>query len=48
VLPLTVPEIGISSTAIRRRVAEATSIRYWVPEPVAAYVNDRGLYQALA
>lgn len=44
-LLLTVPEIGISSTAIRQRVAEAKSIRYWVPEPVAGYINAHGLYR---
>lgn len=45
VLLLTVPEIGVSSTAIRKRVAEAKSVRYWVPEPVAEYITNHGLYR---
>lgn len=45
VLLLTVPEIGISSTAIRQRVAEAKSIRYWVPEAVAMHISEHGLYR---
>ena len=44
VLPLAVPEIGISSTAIRARVAEAKPIRYWVPEDVATLITAKGLY----
>ena len=37
--------IGISSTEIRRRVAEGGSIRYLVPLPVEDYIHRRGLYQ---
>lgn len=44
VLPLAVPEIGISSTTIRARVADAKSIRYWVPEAVAELISEKGLY----
>lgn len=36
--------IGISSTAIRRRVAEGRSIRHRVPPGVAAHIRRRGLY----
>ncbi len=45
VLLLTIPEIGISSTAIRQRVFQGQSIRYWVTEPVAEYIAKRGLYR---
>jgi len=38
------PLVDISSTEIRRRVAEGRSIRYLTPEPVIDYVNDGGLY----
>lgn len=40
------PEIGVSSTAIRRRVAAGRPIRYLVPDPVAALIAERGLYRA--
>jgi nicotinate-nucleotide adenylyltransferase len=39
-----VPALEISSTTLRRRVAEGRSIRYWVPPGVEAYVAERGLY----
>jgi nicotinate-nucleotide adenylyltransferase len=39
------PEIGISSTEIRRRVAAGLSIRYWTPRAVEMYVHTHGLFQ---
>ncbi len=39
-----VPALAISSTDIRRRVADRRPIRYLVPEAVAAYVHKRHLY----
>ena len=44
VLPLPVPEIGVSSTAVRQRMGEGKTIRYWVPDAVADYITDHGLY----
>lgn len=40
------PELGVSSTRIRRMVAAGRSIRYLVPEPVREFVEERGLYSA--
>ncbi len=41
---VTVPQIEISSTAIRRRVGEGKSIRYLVPRPVEEFIRDKKLY----
>jgi nicotinate-nucleotide adenylyltransferase len=43
VLPTT--PVEASSTAVRARVAAGKSIRCWVPDPVADYVEERGLYR---
>jgi nicotinate-nucleotide adenylyltransferase len=39
------PRIDISSSAIRRRVAEGRPIRYLVPDRVAAAISEQGLYR---
>lgn len=39
------PEIGVSSTRIRRRIAQRRPVRYLVPDPVAALIAERGLYR---
>ena len=46
ILPLEIPLLAISSTEIRRRVAEGRSIRYLVPPPVAQYIEKKRLYMA--
>lgn len=40
-----VPQVDISSSDIRRRVAEGRSIRYLVPGMVASYIERYGLYR---
>ena len=39
------PEIDISATGIRRRLAESRSIRYQTPRAVEAYIEMHGLYR---
>jgi nicotinate-nucleotide adenylyltransferase len=41
---LEMPQIEISATRIRARVAAGQSLRYWVPEAVGRYIQDNGLY----
>ncbi len=40
-----VPALAISSTDLRRRVAERRPIRYLTPEPVVAYIEKHRLYR---
>ncbi|MHC5112203.1 MAG: nicotinate-nucleotide adenylyltransferase [Planctomycetota bacterium] len=42
---LRTPAIDISSTQIRHRVATSQSVRYLVPDAVATYIAERGLYR---
>lgn len=41
-----ISELDISSTDIRNRINEERTIRYLLPEPVAAYIESEGLYKA--
>ncbi len=40
------PEIGVSSTGIRRRVASGRPIHHLVPDAVVDFIDERGLYRA--
>lgn len=40
-----VPLLDISSTEIRRRVRTGASVRFWVPDAVAHYIETHGLYR---
>jgi nicotinate-nucleotide adenylyltransferase len=40
------PEIDVSSTEIRERIAAGRPVRYLVPDPVAGLIGERGLYRA--
>lgn len=46
ILTLRIPNIGISSTDIRRRVKDKRSIHYLVPNPVEQYIMKKGLYRS--
>ena len=39
------PHIRLSASEIRERAASGRSVRYLVPDAVAAYISDHGLYQ---
>jgi nicotinate-nucleotide adenylyltransferase len=42
------PRIGVSSSFIRRRASQGLPIRYYVPDTVADYISEHGLYGAPA
>lgn len=42
---VTVSNLDISSTKIRKRIQMKQSVRYLVPDLVAAYIVEKGLYQ---
>lgn len=48
VVAIHLPEIDISSTDIRRRAAQGLPITHLVPEEVAGYIEERGLYRDCA
>ena len=46
VVVLEMPVMQVSSSLIRRRVADGKPIRYLVPDRVEEYIRDRDLYGA--
>lgn len=44
IMPIDAPQLAISSTLIRERVAQDLPIRYLVPDDVADYISAEGLY----
>jgi len=44
---LNLPEIDISASKIRNRVAQGLPIEHLVPEPVAKYIREHGLYATI-
>ena len=40
------PRVDVSSSLVRRRVAEGRPIRWLVPDAVAAAIAERGLYRS--
>ncbi len=39
-----IPQIEVSSSQIRRRIRNGSTIRYLVPGPVMNYIREQGLY----
>lgn len=39
------PIIELSSTAVRERIAQGLSVRYYVPDEVLGYIERKGLYR---
>jgi nicotinate-nucleotide adenylyltransferase len=41
---LEMPQFGVSSSAVRERAAEGRPLRYLVPESVARFIEEKGIY----
>lgn len=41
---LEMPQFGVSSSAVRARAAAGRPLRYLVPEPVARFIAEKGIY----
>jgi nicotinate-nucleotide adenylyltransferase len=42
---LEMPHFGVSSSAVRERAKQGRPLRYLVPEPVARFIEEKGLYR---
>jgi nicotinate-nucleotide adenylyltransferase len=42
---LEMPEFGVSSSIVRERAAAGRPLRYLVPEPVARFIEEKGVYR---
>ena len=42
---LEMPQFGVSSSAVRERARQGRPLRYLVPQPVAAYIEEKGIYR---
>jgi nicotinate-nucleotide adenylyltransferase len=42
---LEMPQFGVSSSAVRERAAQGRPLRYLVPEPVARFIEEKGIYR---
>jgi nicotinate-nucleotide adenylyltransferase len=42
---LEMPEFGVSSSVVRERAAAGRPLRYLVPESVARFIEEKGIYQ---
>jgi nicotinate-nucleotide adenylyltransferase len=42
---LEMPQFGVSSSVVRERAGQGRPLRYLVPEPVARFIEERGIYR---
>jgi nicotinate-nucleotide adenylyltransferase len=42
---LAMPQFGVSSSAVRERAKQGRPLRYLVPQPVAHYIEEKGIYR---
>jgi nicotinate-nucleotide adenylyltransferase len=42
---LEMPQFGVASSAVRERAAAGRPLRYLVPEPVARFLEEKGIYR---
>ena len=42
---LEMPQFGVSSSAVRERAAQGRPLRYLLPEPVARFIEEKGVYR---
>jgi nicotinate-nucleotide adenylyltransferase len=42
---LEMPQFGVSSSAVRERAAQGRPLRYLVPEAVARFIEEKGIYR---
>jgi nicotinate-nucleotide adenylyltransferase len=42
---LAMPQFGVSSSAVRERAKGGRPLRYLVPQPVADYIEEKGIYR---
>lgn len=42
---LEMPQFGVSSSVVRERAKQGRPLRYLVPEPVARFIEERGIYR---
>jgi nicotinate-nucleotide adenylyltransferase len=42
---LEMPQFGVSSSAVRERAGQGRPLRYLVPDAVARFIEERGIYR---
>jgi nicotinate-nucleotide adenylyltransferase len=42
---LEMPQFGVSSSAVRERARQGRPLRYLVPNPVASFIEEKGIYR---